>query len=324
MYALKALFFMLLLCNNVDVVEGRRLALDVALDDMRNQLQDAATLTELINTDNDYTTVYGLEFEHYTESPMVTIITSTSVMDALVGAIVTPAAFPAEITSDINSHSSLVRAVLNSISQECSWGEECCANLETEVAQVINHARLLKGSAGPQMHDAASVLYMVVCIVFVIGGLTGLVLLLDRFLPSEAVYGGLSYVGHTVVDLVSGVWRFLFRRHVARTQVVEPMTARLDGELRPMAVVEPEPSAAYPGAAVYPVLHPAVFQVIYFFLFSWRRGKIMSGLFYRFIIQLGRGFVHMGSRACVWCSYPYVFTLRQKKIEIEKVYIKFK
>ena len=311
MYALKAMFFLLILCTHVDVVEGRRLALDVALDDMRKRLADAATSTEAVTTDFMTET----DYEYYTESPMLTIITSTAVMDASVGAFVTPATFPAEITSDINSHSSLVRAVLNSISQECQWGEERCADLETEVAQLINHARLLKGSAGPQMSDAASVLYMVVCIAFVIGGLTGLVLLLDRFLPSEAVYGGLSYVGHTVMDLVSGVWRFLFRRHVARAQVVEPMAARFDGELRPMAVVEPEPVAAYPGAAVYPVMYPAVFQVIYFFCILGGGAKSYLGYTTVFIIQLGRGFVHVGSRACVWCSYPYVFTLRLKKLK---------
>ncbi len=95
MYAMKALFVFLMLCAHVDVVEGRRLPLDNALDDMRRRLQDAATSTELITTDNDFTTVYGLGSDHYTENTMI-MITSTSVTDPWVGAIVTPTAFPAE------------------------------------------------------------------------------------------------------------------------------------------------------------------------------------------------------------------------------------
>ncbi len=140
------------------------------------------------------------------------------------------------------------------------------------MAQVINHAWLQKGSAGLKTGDVASVLYWVVCIVFVLAGLTGLVLLLDRFLPAEAVYGGLSYVGHTVMDLVSGVWRFLFRRHRARSPVVEPMVAQFDGAMRPMAVIEPEPMAVVPGAAVFSSMYPAVFQVIYIFFCNLGRG----------------------------------------------------
>ncbi len=261
MYALKAMSFLLILCAHVDVVEGRRLALDVALDDMRKRLQDAATSTE--PSTNDYTTDYGLDYEYYTENPLLTLVTSTAVLDASVGTFVTPAMLPANTPMDINSHSSIVRAVLNRISQECQWGDERCADLETEVAQLLNHARLLKGPAEPSLtNDAASLISMVVCIAFVIGGLTGLVLLLDRFLPSEAVYGGLSMVGHTVMNLVSGVWRFLFRRHVAREREVEPMAARFDGEPRPMAVIEPAPVIERPGAAVYPVMYPAFFQVI--------------------------------------------------------------
>ena len=275
MYALKAIFVLLILCAQVDVVEGRRLPLDNALNDMRKRLQGAVTSTAI--PDIDYTTIYGLGTEYYTDNPM-NMITSTSVTDPWVGAIVTPAAFPAESTSDFNSHSSLVRAVLNSIGQECSWGEDRCANLETEVARLINHARLQIGSAGPQTGDVASVMYWVVCIVFVLAGLTGLALVLDRFLPAEAVYGGLSYVGHTVVDLVSGVWHFIFRRHGAPSQVVEPMVAQYDGDLRPRTVFELEPMAVVPGAAAFPSMYPAVFQVIYIisFLQFWRRGKIMS------------------------------------------------
>ena len=111
-----------------------------------------------------------------------------------------------------------------------------------------------------------------------LAGLTGLVLLLDRFLPAEAVYGGLSYVGHTVVELVSGVWRFLFRRHGAPSQVVEPMVAQYDGEMRPMAGIEPEPMAVVPGAAVFPSMYPAVFQVIYIYFFCNLGGGAKSCL----------------------------------------------
>ena len=260
MYALKAIFVLLIFCAQVDVVEGRRLPLDNALNDMRKRLQGAVTSTAI--PDIDYTTIYGLGTEYYTDNPM-NMITSTSVTDPWVGAIVTPAAFPAESTSDFNSHSSLVRAVLNSIGQECSWGEDRCASLETEVTQLINHARLQIGSAGPQTSSVASVMYWVVCIVVVLAGLTGLALVLDRFLPAEAVYGGLSYVGHTVVDLVSGVWNFIFRRHGTSSQVVEPMVAQFDGEMRPLARIEPALMSVVPGAAVVPSLYPAVYQVIY-------------------------------------------------------------
>ena len=263
MYALKAIFVLLILCAQVDVVEGRRLPLDNALNDMRKRLQGAVTSTEI--PDIDYTTIYGLGTEYYTDNPM-NMITSTSVTDPWVGAIVTPAAFPADSTSDFNSHSSLVRAVLNSIGQECSWGEDRCAILETEVTQLINHARLQIGSAGPQTSDVASVMYWVVCIVVVLVGLTGLALVLDRFLPAEAVYGGLSYVGHTVVDLLSGLWDFIVRRRGASPQFVEPMVAQHDGERRPLARVEPAPMSVVPGAAVSPSLYPAVFQVIYTFV----------------------------------------------------------
>ncbi len=288
MYAMKAMFVFLLLCAQVDVVESRRLPLDIALDDMRNRLQDAATSTELLTT--DFMTEISTGYEYYTEAPMITIITSTAVMDPPVSTIVTPATFPAEITSDFNSHSSLVRAVLNRIAQECQWGDDRCAALETEVAQLLNRARLQTGPVEPLMSDAASVVYMVVCIVFVIVGLTGLVLSLDRFLPSEAVYGGLSYVGHAVMDLCSGVWRFLFRRHVARSQVVEPMTARPDGEPRSRAVVEPV--AAFTGAAVYLAMYPAVFQVLYFVCILGGGAKSCIVYTTVFVLQLGRGFVH--------------------------------
>ncbi len=119
--------------------------------------------------------------------------------------------------------------------------------------------------AGPQTGDVASMMYWVVCIVVVLVGLTGLALVLDRFLPAEAVYGGLSYVGHTVVDMMSSLWDFIFRRHGASPQVVEPMVAQHDGERRPLARIEPAPMSVVPGAAVIPSLYPAVYQVIYIF-----------------------------------------------------------
>ncbi len=106
-------------------------------------------------------------------------------------------------------------------------------------------------------------MYWVVCIVVVLVGLTGLALVLDRFLPAEAVYGGLSYVGHTVVDLMSGVWNFIFRRHGASPQVVEPMVAQRDGAMGPLARIEPAPTSVVSGAVVVPSLYPAVYQVIY-------------------------------------------------------------
>ena len=248
---MKALFFLLIICSHVDVVEGRRLELDVALDNMRKRLEAAATSTELESIEN------------FTENPMLTYVTSTAVSDASVGVFVTPAMLPAETSTDIHSHSSIVRAVLNRISRECTWGDERCADLEAAVELILNRATLSKGPAEPSlMIVAASVVSVVVCISLVIGGLTGLVLLLDRFLPSEAVYDGLSVVGHSVMHCVNGVWRFLSRRRRAREQVVEPMVARADGGPRPMAVVVPEQAVEGPGAVVHPALYPAVFQVI--------------------------------------------------------------
>ena len=263
MYAAQFLFVILLVCAQVDVVEGRRLPLDNALDDMRKRLQETVVSTEVITTAMEYTTIYGMDA--YTDNPM-NMLTSTSVTSPWVGTIVTPATFPDDSTSEFDSHSSFVRAVLNSIGRECTWGEDRCASIETEVAQVLNLARLRAGSAGPQTGDVASVIYLVICIVVVLVGLTGLALVLDRFLPAEAVYGGLSYVGHTVVDLLSGLWDFIVRRRGASPQFVEPMVAQHDGERRPLARVEPAPMSVVPGAAVSPSLYPAVFQVIYTFV----------------------------------------------------------
>ena len=252
MYAAKILFVFLLMCAQVDIVESRRLPLDNALDDMRKRLQGETDFTTDIST-TDY----------FTEAPIITLLTSTAVMDLPASPYVTPATFPEEITIDTNSHSSIARDVLNLIAQECQWGEDRCAAIETEVAQYLNRARVQTGSAGPLMSDAPSIVYVVICIVFVLVGLTGLALALDRFLPSEAVYDGLSYVGHAVMDMFGGVWRFLFRRHVARSQVViEPMSARPD--VGPQVSAAVEPVGAFTGADVYPAMYPAMFQVLYF------------------------------------------------------------
>ena len=231
MYAMKAIFFLLLLCAHVDVVEGRRLALDVALDDMRKRLADAATSTETVTTEYEYTT------EYYTDSPMITLVTSTAVLDATVGAFVTPAMLPADIPTNIHSHGSLVRAVLNRISRECTWGDDRCAELEAAVEHILDRATLPRGPAEPSVLVlVASIISIVMFLSLVVGGLTGLVLILDRFLPSEAVFDGLSVVGHTALHCLNGVWRFFSRRPRAQEPVVEPMVAMADGEQRLMAV----------------------------------------------------------------------------------------
>ncbi len=253
MYAAKVLFVFLLMCAQVDIVEGRRLPLDNALEDMRKRLQG----------ETDFTTDISTGYDYFTEAPMITILTSTAVIDLPASPYVTPATYPEENTFDANIHISIAREVLDLIAQECQWGEERCVAIETEVAQYLNRARVQTGSAGPLMNDAPSIVYVVICIVFVLVGLTGLALALDRFLPSEAVYDGLSYVGHAVMDMFGGVWRFIFRRHVVRSQVViEPMSARPDGEPRASAAVEPV--GAFTGADVYPAMYPAMFQVLYF------------------------------------------------------------
>ncbi len=202
--------------------------------------------------------------ENYTEAPLITYITSTTaVSDASVDLVITPPMLPASVPSTIHSHGSLVRAVLDRISRECTWGDDRCAELEAAVERIMDRAtHVPRGTAEPSVLVlAASVISIVVCLSLVVGGLTGLVLILDRFLPAEAVFDGLSVVGHTALHCVNSVWRFFTRRPRAQEPVVEPMVAMADGDRRPMAVVVPE-QAQVPGAEVQPALYPALYQVI--------------------------------------------------------------
>ncbi len=105
MYAAKVLFVFLLMCAQVDIVEGRRLPLDNALDDMRKRLQGETDFTTAISTD------------YFTEAPMITLLTSTAVIDLPASPYVTPATFPEDITLDTNFHSSIAREVLDLIAQ---------------------------------------------------------------------------------------------------------------------------------------------------------------------------------------------------------------
>ncbi len=81
MYAMKVLLF----CTNVDVVDGRHLDLDIALDNMRKRLESATASTDPATT-----------MENYTEAPYSTYVTSTTVVsDTSVGLVVTLPMLPA-------------------------------------------------------------------------------------------------------------------------------------------------------------------------------------------------------------------------------------
>ena len=110
MYAMKVLFWVLLFFSNVDVVDGRHLDLDVALDKMRKRLESATASTDPVTI-----------IDNHTEAPYITYVTSTTaVSDASVDLLITPPMLPASEPSTIHSHGSLVRAVLDRISRECT------------------------------------------------------------------------------------------------------------------------------------------------------------------------------------------------------------
>ncbi len=143
------------------------------------------------------------------------------------------------------------------------WGDDRCTELEAAVERIMDRAtHVPRGTAEPSVLVlAVSVISIIMCLSLIVGGLTGLVLILDRFLPAEAVFDGLSVVGHSALHCINGLWRFFTRRPRAQEPIVEPMVVMADGDRRPMAVVVPE-QVQVPEAEVQPNLYPALFQVI--------------------------------------------------------------
>ena len=209
---MKFVFWLLLVCVNIDVVKARGLDLQIAINRMRKRLSESATASIEMDTTMDYITVL----------PLDTIVTSTTALpDTSVALSVTLPMLPVSVPSTIHSHGSLVRAVLDRISRECTWGDERCTELEAAVEQIMDRAiHVPRGTAEPSLVVmAASVISIVVCLSLVVGGLTGLVLILDRFLPAEAVFDGLSAVGHASLHCFNGVWRFFQRDQGSRSQL---------------------------------------------------------------------------------------------------------
>ncbi len=122
--------------------------------------------------------------------------------------------------------------------------------------------------AGPSLLEiAGSTIVILVSLALITGGLTGVVIVLDRVLPSEMLMDWLSWAGQALYQCLSAVWNHFHRRSrsvVTADHEQDPVGVATEGGGPGYSVVAGQaPVVCWaPEGLASSFIEPATFQVI--------------------------------------------------------------